>query len=568
MFESDENRPSEHAADRRGFLSRGSATPPSGAGDIGALQATVDARLEDGLRAIEEQAGALMREIASEMWRASGGNAGTEQGRIIDFLSRDQAIRSLITTGDERFQALAVRTARLEDTLADLAESSRAMRGAMADSAKVIQDAVNSPALHGIEVIRDQLVQVEHHIADAFAHLNERDRSMVEGIQREVAEHGDIVMRETTRVVEAMQGYVQGGVEAMGLLAQRVEAHINTIEVHDGDVSERLRITVEEEMRDFAGQIEQIYERIGMQGRALGMMTTDVKAEIDQRVMGLARLVRSDSEALRGAMDTATTAQDAALRERLDDGLSGMAAQIREALHQQGGGTAERLDQVTGLVEERMNGVSDELTAAVDRQMARLADMMEAKIAALGESIAQRAAEAADMAIASSFGDALERLSAATLSIEEQHLGASEERAATEERMMEHVDDRMTAIARLIRSDNKVLADQLAAASGGGDPETAKQILRAVKELQAVLTGDLAASMDQSFTSMAERMHRETQSTAETMAKVAEILAEKMDRLTVKVDDVYGNDLQVVIERIGQSMRELASMSRERYQID
>ncbi len=574
MQETPEDRSGEDT-ERRSFLRRpASPTPapsdaPDVTSDLGALQRAVDDRIRDGLRSIEFRAETLMREIAAEMWKASSGDASNEQDRIISFLSRDQAIKSLITTSDERFQALAVKTARLEDTLADLAESSRAMRDAMADGAKVIHETVNSPALHGVEVVRDQLVQVERHIAEAFQHLNDRDKALVEGIQHEINDHGDIVMRETTRVVEAMQSYVQGGVEAMGMLAQRVEAHINTVQVHDDDMAEKLRGTVQAEIHDFAEQLQLIHERVGMQGRDVESMTEGVKAQLDHAIMGLAQLVRSDSQTLHRALAEATQAREGSFRESLEDGLSGMAAQTRDALVQHSAATTERMDSVAGLVEEKIGGISDEVAAAIDHQMARLADLMEAKIASLGESIAQRAAEAADVAIASSFGDAMGRLTAATASIEDQHLGASEERAATEERMIAHLDDRMTAIARLIRSDNKVLADQLAAAgTGGGDPETAKQTLRAVKELQAVLTSDVNAGMDQRFDTMAERMHRETQSTAETMAKVAEVLAEKMDRLTVKIDDVYGNDLQVVIERIGQSMRELAAMGRERYQVD
>ena len=549
----------ENATEGRGIFRRSSSDqsarrPPA----TDPLARIVDERLEEGLKGIEEQAGALMREIAGEMWRSASGDVKNEQDRIISFLSRDQAIRSLIMSSDERFQALAVRTARLEDTLNDLAESSRAMRNAMVESAQAIADTANSPALHGVETIRDQLEQVEHHIADAFSVLNDRDRALVEGIQMEIKDHGDMVMHETTRIVEAMQGYVQGGVEAMGMLAQRVEAHMNTVAMHDDDISERLRGTIERELGGFAEQLALIHDRVGIHGREIEHVTTGLKAQMDQRVMGLAQLVRSDSQALHRALNESASTQESALRATIGENLSGMAAQTREALLLQGSETNQRLAQVTGLVEERMNGVSDELSSAVDHQMARLADLLDVKLSALSESIAARAAVATDSAVASNLSETMERMAAATQQIEEHTLGASEERAATEERMIAHLDDRMTTIARLIRADNKVLADQLAAATGDGGSENAKQTLRTVKELQAGLTADFSSGMDQRFQTMAERMHRETQSTAETMAKVAEILAEKMDRLTVKIDDVYGNDLQVVIERMAEAVHEMS----------
>ena len=81
--------------------------------------------LEEGLRAIQLTANQLMHEIASEVWRSAGGDKGDTQASILEGLSRDQAIRSLITHTDERFQALAVRTARLEDLMNVLAEGMR-----------------------------------------------------------------------------------------------------------------------------------------------------------------------------------------------------------------------------------------------------------------------------------------------------------------------------------------------------------------------------------------------------------------------------------------------------------
>jgi hypothetical protein len=550
----------ENATEGRGIFRRTSPDQPARQSSAATdpVARVVDERLEEGLRGIEEQAGALMREIASEMWRSASGDVTNEQDRIISFLSRDQAIRSLIMSSDERFQALAVRTARLEDTLTDLAESSRAMRNAMVESAQAIADTANSPALHGVETIRDQLGQVERHIAEALTLLNDRDRALVQGIQMEIKEHGDMVMHETTRIVEAMQGYVQGGVEAMGMLAQRVEAHMNTVAMHDDDISERLRSTVEREIAGFAEQLTMIHDRVGINGREIAQMTAAVKSQMDQRVMGLAQLVRSDSQALHRALNDSATSQETTLRETISENLSGMAAQTREALLLQGSETNRRLEQVTGLVEERMDGVSDELSSAVDRQMARLADLLDVKLSALGASIAERAAQATGSSLSSSLSETMERMTAATQQIEEHTLGASEERAATEERMIAYLDERTTTIAKLIRADNKVLADQLTAATGDGGSDNAKQTLRAVKELQAGLTADFSSGMDQRFQTLAERMHRETQSTAETMAKVAEILAEKMDRLTVKIDDVYGNDLQVVIERMAEAVHDMS----------
>ena len=129
-----------------------------------ALTGVVDERIEEGLQALEEQATTLMREVASELWRSSAKDVRPEQERIVSLLSKDQAIRSLIASTDERFQALATRAARVEDALHDLAESGRSTRAAMEASASSIREIAESPTLHGVENVRLQLELVERHI--------------------------------------------------------------------------------------------------------------------------------------------------------------------------------------------------------------------------------------------------------------------------------------------------------------------------------------------------------------------------------------------------------------------
>jgi uncharacterized Zn finger protein len=105
-----------------------------------------------------------------------------------------------------------------------------------------------------------------------------------------------------------------------------------------------------------------------------------------------------------------------------------------------------------------------------------------------------------------------------------------------------------------------VIAEHLAAAGAGGGDETSRQTLRAVKEMQASLAGEV----DARFQTMAEQLHRESQSTVETMAKVAEVLANKMNSISVRIDEGYGNDLQVVVERMSDAIAAISGMGRNR----
>ncbi len=143
-----------------------------------AVERSIDERLDEGLRAIEEQATALMREIAAEIWRASGADSRPEQERIVSLLSRDQTIRSLLiaraTSGSSRSRCAS---ARLEDSLTELTENGRATRASIEASVAAIREIADSPTLHGVESVRTQLEQVEYHIAAAFAHFDERDRA-------------------------------------------------------------------------------------------------------------------------------------------------------------------------------------------------------------------------------------------------------------------------------------------------------------------------------------------------------------------------------------------------------
>ncbi len=517
---------------RRGLFARRSG--PESYAEPETLERAVEERLEEGLHAIEEQAAALMREIAGEMWRASGSDTGAEQDRILNFLSRDQAIRSLIASSDDRFQALAVRTARLEDALAELAENGRIVSEAIQLSARSVHEIANSPTLQGVEMVRTQLEQVEQHISATFTHLDERDHALTGAIQDKIVEHGDLIARETARIVEAMEAYVQGGAEAMGRLAQRIEQHAAAFAAHDETLADKLRSTVAEETREMAEQVQMLGERVGIQGRTSQEHQIAMENLLETRVMGLAQLTRSDSQALRELID-----RNAATQE-------------------------ERLSEI---VNERLSTLTLAVSASIERNLAQLSERIESQLGGVAETVALRAAEAADIAVASTFDQTLERLGASIASIDtmgvslvETVVGAQQQ---TEERLSERMEGGLGALAKLIRSDNQILAERMSGGTGSGpDADAARQTLRAVKELQAGMGADVVGSVDRRFQTMSEQLHKETQSTTEAMVKVAEVLGEKIDRLSVRVDEGVGGDLQIVIDRMSDAIQAMSGRGR------
>jgi hypothetical protein len=488
-----------------------------------ALQRAIEDRLDDGIRTIEEQATALLREVATEVWRSSAKDVRPEQERILTLLARDQAIRSLISSSDERFQSLAVRTARLEDHLNDLSESERRTREAMEHSAEAIREIASSPTLHGVDVVRGQLEQVELHIAEAFAHMDERDKHLTETVLTQVREHGELIATETTRVVEAMQGYVQGGAEAVGRLAQRIEEHAQMFITQDHDITEHVREVVADEVAELGQDLEMVREKVGMHGRDQDQHRAQIERLIEARVRGLAELIRSDSTALRSLIEERATMEIAA-----------------------------GMDETTviRLVDERMG--------AMERIMVERMSGLERTI---GEEVL-----ALSTAMGASVEHQVERMTSAAGAMDGIDEMIAESQAAFEERMLEQLDERITAIARLIRSDNQALAGRLgqiaAPAAEPMDTEVLRQLLRSVKELQAGMASDMLGTMDRRFQAMSDQLHREGQSQAEAMLKVAEMLGQKMDRLAVQVDRGVGNDIQIVVDRMSDAIQAMSAANR------
>jgi hypothetical protein len=524
--------PEETGLFRRGFFPRRepaqteplTTEPEARLADL--LQSAVDDRLEEGLRTIEEQATGLMREVAGEVWRASAKDVRPEQERIVSILSRDQAIRSLIASSDERFQALAVRSASLEDHLNDLAGSERLTRQAMEDTARAIREIADSPTLHGVEAVRTQLEMVERHIAEAFAHFDQRDEAIATEVLDQVREHGQLITRETARIVEAMQSYVQGGTETVGRLAQRIEEHARLFVLQDHNIVEHVREAVDDQASELTEQIAMVREKVGLHGREQEQLRASLEHAIDARMRGLAELIRSDSMALRGLI------QDQAGMVVSSEGAIDASPFVR-------------------VVDERMSA----LEHIVEERMAALERAMEQEVLALST------------ATSASVERNVERMSAATGSIEGLDELFAETQQAFAERMMNHIDERVTAIARLIRSDSAALAERMSTAGGAAeaalDPELIRQLIRSIKELEAGVASDMVGTVDRRFQTLSDQLHKETQLQTEAMLKIAEVLGEKIDRLSIRVDEGVGNDLHIVVDRMSDAIRAMTTVRRE-----
>ena len=515
---------------------------PSDAEDvIAAYQGQIQRQLDDGLRAIRDTANTLMHEVAAEVWRTAAGDKHEVGDTILKELARDQAIRSLIAHSDERFQALAARTGRLEDTLNALNDGVRAAREQIEEATGVLASSPGAPpGSASTAQVRAELSQVTKQVASAFEALAERDRAIVETVNARIREHGDMIAKETTRISAAMESYVQHGVVAMGQLAGSTDTQVHSITTRDEHISDRVQATLDDRMAGLAEQLQLMYDRmasgtialheemlflsdrIGVDARET---TQEIGRSVDSRARALAQLVRSDSEALRQELVRLTEAHDEQLARMLDGRLghvadaltrtaSTMAAEVTgrirdemsQAIRLRLDETAARMEALaedqSRLIDARMH----EAVTAIDRNVVRLTDSVEGQFERMGRTAGKEAA--AELA--------------------------------------QVMDARIAGLAKLVRSDNEMLAEQIVA-----DQEASKQSLRAMKELQASLPAEVVGMVEERLASLAESIERSN-----------EMLLSRLDRMAERVGEQPGDEIQIVLDRMGDAMHALASLGK------
>lgn len=514
------------------WLPAGGTQPgePASEEDWASYQKVLDTRLQQGLESIQRMANTLMHEIASEVWRAAGGDKEQAQAKILEGISRDQAIRSLVAHSDERFQDLAVRTGRLEDSVSSLAEDTRAARAALADSVQALESAVGTPAVRGYEELRGRLEQVTRIVAEAFQALAERDRVIVETVQEQVKEHGEVTTRETGRVAKAIEAYVREGVNTLSLLAGRIDAQVEIIAKQD-----RQLLAPSGEggaLADLLGQqLDMANERLGIDIRDMRASVgaaieaaQEINRTLDSGIRGLAQLIRSDSEALRGEIDRRTAPIDEQAARAVDEQLGRISEAITSATR--------------WTVEELTQRIHEETSRAIE-------DQLDAMIAKVG-----RASEAAiDAAIAGRLETAIDRLVASAQTA--QRTGRE-----SEEELARVVDERITALGRMVRSDNQALSSRMQVAV---EQEAAKQVLRAVKELEANLPSEMQEVVEARVQAVAEQLQRDVAATNETVARLGDALERKIEESTSRLGQNQDREIQIVIDRMGQAMQALGS---------
>jgi len=302
----------------------------------------------------------------------------------------------------------------------------------------------------------------------------------------------------------------------------------------------RLLDTADERDRSVYQYLELMHDRVGMEARdvlqAVESSAQATNLALESRIKGLAELVRSDSVALREELVRTAADQDGTIARALDERLSRvndtlatatdwMVEEVSRRIREDGVQAIRmRLDEAIATIDRRgeetsriLNGRLDDAVVSIDRNMVRMADTLEGQLERLARTVGDRADEAVGRA-----------------------------QLRTEEVVGQAVDARVAALAKMVRSDNESLARQIVS-----DQEASKQALRAMKELQASLPADVI-----------EMIQRRMDDLAESVAKSQEMLAQRIDRMAAKIGERYDNDIQIVVDRMGDAMHALASLGR------
>ena len=403
----------------------------------------------------------------------------------------ESALRGMITHTDERFQTLSTRVMAMEDTLVALTNASRELRAAIARGA-----AASGTDVGGLGEVRDHLTGLERHLAAAFEHLAKRDQALVGSVEQKI-EHAAAETREKVESLERSlrQAAAAGGEGVVAIAPAAFDP-------------------------------------------------TPIVEAFEDKVVRLAALVRSDSVRIAELVEKQRQETDAELARMLDARLGRVGELVSATTMSAVNEVARQVpDKAVEAVRERV----DDVIAAIDKNFVELADVQETELHRMGRYLSERTAELVDAAIAGRVSQAMERIGHAAEAVNRASEGAGGIGEAAGEDLAAIVDDRITALAKMIRSDNRSLA-QIVEASG--EQQAVKQTTRAVKELAASMPAQLADTFDRRFDELAERLHKETQSTIVTVAKAADVLSARMD----EVEGRYEAGVERAAEKLGEAV--------------
>jgi len=612
---------------RRLFPSRRPA--PSSLGDprleavVASSHQAIAERFEESLRIVADNAMATMRRVADEVWDATGTEVKDLKERILRDLSREQAIRGLVAHSDERFQAIDLRVARIEEGMwrvdraataivealsagsadgvrealrgagglgpgeiqalrerveqsleaqtefagrirewleaaaaaqtrfaGDLAQRVEAFLAARTETAGRVQERVG-PAVdpratagtepNGLDAVGERLTAMQQYLGSVVQYLSERDRTLIDWLQTVARSQAGEMRVEADRILETLERRIDARAEQADFSVR------DAIALHAQNVQ------------------DQIEQQARIVSESVGLLETKAISRIEEqyrRVESLAEQVRIETEDVKRVVLEQVGSDD--LTRQLDERLGRLIEMMSSAL----GWTVDQLEE--GIERETLRAVEigmADLVSMLDRRFVdlersigdrvdRMDRAMRAGIGALEESLVERSGEAIGEAITSRLVPTAAELTGAAIGIRESAKSLELIQQTLEASIARTLDDRVAALARLVRSDHQALADRLEVVE---QQAAAKEAIRAVNELAAALPAEIGEAMDKRLAVIAELFRRETRSTADVVAKVGGALADRMDRSVAKISDRFEREVETVVDQLGDTMATVAT---------
>ena len=262
---------------------------------LSAYQHQIADRLETGLKEIQDRTSALIRDVALEVWRS--GEENDLQERVLSVLTRDAAIRGLISHSDERYQALDLRIGGLHERLRSVTELTDELR-TFVDRAPAGSEEGGPIRLDddGAELLRERIAGLQRYLAQVLEYEADRDHAISDWMQRMFERGREVLRIEAGRVIAELRSEVEGesAIASERILA-RLDEQTRRISYDLSLQEARVRLSVVEGATDQASLLREQLE-------ALDSIETDLTTGLDGRLERIADLTR---EAATAAVDDA-----------------------------------------------------------------------------------------------------------------------------------------------------------------------------------------------------------------------------------------------------------------------
>src|SRR5439155_3694770 len=323
-------------------------------------------RLESGLSAIQDRTAALIRDVALEVWRS--GEQDDLQERVLSVLTRDAAIRGLISHSDERYQALDIRIGGLHERLRSIDDLTQELRGFVERGPASTSGEGGETQLddEGAARLRERISGLQRYLAQVLEYEADRDRAISDWMQRMFDRGRGLLRTEAGRMIAELRSDVEGesAISSERILA-RLDEQTRRI-AYDLSVQEaRIRLSVAEGATDQAALLREQLE-------ALDSIESDLTTGLDGKLQRIVDLTR---EAATSAVDDAAERVGTRSVEAVNMGVKDLLAVIDRRfawLEETIQHRMERLERALGVeAEERVIHLEGELEPAPSGGTAR-----------------------------------------------------------------------------------------------------------------------------------------------------------------------------------------------------